>query len=130
MTGRFTPSAANPDAVERLISCKVQSGIGEPLSCAIYRSNLGLAFENPCGGVFLGLNKNLESEKRGRLSMIATACGDNGTVCCLLFFERAAGIVQVRCSTLISSHVMPATSPRLWPVRIKSFVIGPNGKPS
>ena len=48
-----------------------------------------------------------------------------GTVCAAPFFVRSPGRVQIAKSSEISPQVMPATSPRRWPVRSSKRMIVP-----
>ena len=61
----------------------------------------------------------------GTVASSATACSDSGTSCGRPFLVRPAGSDQIARSRSSSPQVMPATSPRRWPVSSSSLTMRP-----
>mgnify|MGYP004008510943 CR=1 FL=1 len=71
----------------------------------------------------LGKTNCLCPEIARMLSIIPSACSDNGTACGFPFFIRCAGIFQTRLSVSISDHCVPAPSLGLTMVCKSQYII-------
>ena len=72
------------------------------------------------------VNTNGEPSMRGRPARIDRTHGTIGTGCTMPFLVRSRGIVHIVRSASSSVHIMPATSSRRWPVKVRILTKAPN----